>query len=105
MDGVAYLVNSTYKQDSAGQYIPEGKSTNEIFVTEESVTRVEFFNAGRNGYKPEIMLVTASINYSGQSEIIYEGVRYSIYRTHKVRESDEIELYLEKKAGVHNGKN
>ena len=104
MDGVAFLVRQTYKQDNLGQYVPDKETKDEIFVSEESITRTEFFSAGRNGMKPEAMLKTASVNYSGQSEVEYEGTRYSIYRTHKIPETDEIELYLQKKAGVQNGK-
>lgn len=104
MDGVAFLVRQTYKQDDLGQRVPEVETKDEILVSEESITRAEFFSAGRNGMKPEIMLKTASVNYSGQNEVEYEGARYSIYRTHKIPETDEIELYLQKKAGVQNGK-
>ncbi len=100
MDGVAFLVRQTYKKDNLGQHVPDKETKDEIFVSEESITRAEFFSAGRNGMKPEIMLKTASVNYSGQSEVEYEGVRYSVYRTHKTPETDEIELYLQKKAGV-----
>ncbi len=104
MDGVAYLITQTHKKDELGQYIPGEEKKIEILVSEESITRTEFFSAGRNGMKPEIMLKTATVNYSGQNEVIYEGMRYSIYRTHKVEETDEIELYLQKKAGVQSGK-
>lgn len=105
MDGIAFLVGKAYKKDNLGQYVENGEKKEEIFVTEESITRTEFFKAGQNGMRPEIMLKTATVNYSGQSEVEYEGERYSIYRTHKIPESDEIELYLQKKAGVQNGKN
>ena len=104
MDGVAFLVRQTYKQDNLGQHVPEAETKDEIFVSEESITRAEFFSAGKNGMKPEIMLKTATVNYSGQREVEYEGARYSIYRTHKLPETDEIELYLQKKEGVQNGK-
>lgn len=104
MDGVAFLLRQKYKKDKLGQYVPSEEVKDEILVSEESITRTEFFKAGQNGMRPEIMLKTASVNYSGQSEVEYEGTRYSIYRTHKVPESDEIELYLQKKAGVQNGK-
>ena len=100
MDGVAFLVSKKYEKDKLGQYVSAEESKTEILVSEESISRAEFFNAGRNGMKPEIMLKTASVNYSGQSEIEYNDVRYSIYRTHKIPETDDIEIYLQKKAGV-----
>ena len=100
MDGVAYLIAKTYKEDSIKQKIPVESEPREIFVTEESVTGGEFFDAGRNGLRAELVLKTQTVNYLGEDEIIYNGVRYSIYRTWKRGNSDEIELHLARKAGV-----
>jgi len=105
MDGVAYLIQPTYVEDSIGQLIPDAENRQEIFVTVESISRREWMDAGRNGLNPEKKLVTSSINYSGEMEIEYEGVRYAIYRTYNPPESDEIELYLQRKAGVQNVSN
>lgn len=100
MDGTAKLVKQKYKKDELNQYVPNGIECREIFVTQESITRSEWATAGRNGYKPEIVLKTAKINYEGESEVEYEREMYSIYRTYATPGSDEIELYLAKKAGV-----
>lgn len=100
MDNVAYFSEQKYEKDGLGQYIPRNVCKREIFVTEGSVTRSEWSAAGRNGHKPEMMLTTAKINYCGESEIEFEGQKYSIYRTYSPPDCDEIELYLEKKAGV-----
>ena len=99
MDGVAYLIQETYIQDSIGQHIPS-ETKNEILVSTGDINRSEWFNAGRNGLNPEIMLTTAAANYSGEKIIEYENVRYGIYRTYHRKESDEIELYLHLKGGV-----
>lgn len=103
MDGVAYLIQKAHTEDALGQRIPAGENQVEIFVTRDSVSRREWADAGRNGYNPEMMLTTAAINYSNEAEILYDGVRYAIYRTYTPPDSDEIELYLQKKAGVQNG--
>lgn len=103
MDGEAYLIQPIYKKDSIGQAIPDGETRLGIFVSEESVSRREWMDAGRNGLNPEHLLKTAAINYSGESEVEYEGVRYAIYRTFSPPDSDEIELYLHRKAGVQGG--
>ena len=100
MDGVAYFVEQKYKKDDIGQYITDNVCKREILITEGSITRSEWNSAGRNGYKPEIMLTTAKVNYGGECEIEFKGKMYSIYRTYSPPNSDEIELYLEKKAGV-----
>lgn len=98
--GEAELISTTYKEDAAGQRIPDGEVRTEILVRVESVNRREWTDAGRNGFNPEIKLITAAINYSGEREIEFDGARYSVYRTYNLPNSDEIELYLERKAGV-----
>lgn len=103
MDGVAFLIQTTYKKDMIGQFIPDKETLIEVLVTVESVSRREWMDAGRNGLSPEYKMTTAAINYSGEKEVEYEGVRYAIYRTYNPPESDEIELYLQRKAGVQNG--
>lgn len=103
MDGVAYLISLSYEEDHLGQRIPNGENRTEVFVTVDSIDRREWMDAGRNGMKPELKLKTASVNYSGEKEIEYEGTMYSIYRTYNIPDSDEIELYLQRKVGVQNG--
>ena len=103
MDGIAYLVSRTYKKDVLKQLIPDKEEQIEIFVTEKSVGRNEFFGAGSNGLRAELVLITPEVNYSGENEVIYNDVRYAIYRTYRAPESDDVELYLHRKAGVKNG--
>lgn len=100
MDGIAYLIREKHKQDSINQFVPDGESRIEIFVTVVSVNRNEWFNAGRNGLVAEYMMKTAAVNYTGEKELIYNGTRYAIYRTYQAENSDEIELYVQRKAGV-----
>lgn len=99
MDGVAYLIKMKYKTDKIGQNIPS-EEKRKIYVSERALTRTEYFKAGQNGRNPRIMLTTAAVNYSGESVIEYENVRYGIYRTYHEFNSDEIELYLHKQAGT-----
>lgn len=98
MDGIAYLISQTYVTDEIGRQIPKESKT-EIFVTEDSITRSEWNAAGRDGLKPALMLKTSACNYSGEKIVEYNNVRYGIYRTYEKKETDEIELYLEWKAG------
>lgn len=99
MDGVAYLITISHEKDSIGQHVPE-ESRREIFVSAGSINRTEWATAGNRGLKAELMLKTASVNYSGEELIEFENVRYGIYRTYTNPETEETELYLEKKAGV-----
>lgn len=102
MDGIAYLIENRFQKDKIGQWMPIRKKR-EIYVSEENISRNEWFQAGRNGLKAKLLLKTASINYFGEEEIEYQGICYSIYRTYYQKEQDEIELYLEKKAGNEDG--
>lgn len=99
MDGVAYLLKESYKEDKIGQHVP-AKVRSEIFVSEGPITRNEWFKAGQSGMNPEIVLTTAAVNYSGETAIEYKNVRYGIYRTYHEKDSDEIELYMHRKGGV-----
>lgn len=98
MDGVAYLLHETYKEDPIGQRIST-KTKRKILVSEGNLTRAEYFKAGQNGMNPKIMLSTPAVNYAGETMIEYKQVLYGIYRTFYKSDSDEIELYLRKKGG------
>jgi len=97
MGGIATLIGKTYTLDSIGNSIATETSTT-IFVDEKSITRQEWSEAGRQGLNPAVLLVTPSINYSGQDTVEYNSQRYAVYRTYEVGE--DVELYLELKGGV-----
>lgn len=101
MDGVVYLIKKQHVQNKIGQYVDIGEIKTEIFAEVNSITRTEFSAAGRNGFNPDIFFKTPLINYNGESEVEYNGIRYGIYRTYiPPNDSDHIELYAQKKAGV-----
>lgn len=100
MDSFAYLIKQAYEKDNIGQLKKKKETKTEIFVTVLSITRNEFYKAGSGGITPDYVLKTASINYTGEQEIELDGVRYAVYRTYSPPDSDDIELYVHKKAGV-----
>lgn len=97
ISNAAKLINQTTSYDNIGQPTHTESQTT-IFVEEKSITRAEWSEAGRNGFNPEILLVTPFMNYNGQRFVEYKSIRYAIYRTYQ--SGDNIELYLEKKGGV-----
>lgn len=99
MDGSVVLISKTFEKDSIGQQIPTETRT-EILCYEKSVTRAEFDSAGQHGLSADLVLVTQAVNYEGQSVAEYNSKRYGIYRTYRNPDSDEIELYMERKAGA-----
>lgn len=100
MDSHAYLIKQEYEKDNLGQIKKKAETKTEIFITILSISRNEFYKAGSSGITPEYVFETAAINYAGEKEIEFEGKRYSVYRTYNPPDSDNIELYVHKKAGV-----
>jgi hypothetical protein len=100
MDNVLTLIAPILMKNALGDYVQTGETSRDVFGTINSVSRAEWYDAGRKGMNPEIVFTTPLINYCHETEAELHGVRYGIYRTYLVQDSDEIELYLERKAGV-----
>ena len=106
MDDLIYLIVQTYTEDSIGQLIPS-ESSRAVWAHIQSVTRAEWTDAGERGLQPQLVAITPCVNYQGESIVQIGGgksaKRYGVYRTYMGPDSDDIELYLERKAGVANG--
>ena len=100
MDNVAYLIRLKYEQDPLQQFVPTEAGRTMVFVTQESITRQEWNTAGQGGHKPQMLLKTNHINYNGEQRVEVDGILYDIYRSYRPPGSDDVELYLELKAGV-----
>lgn len=96
MDDILTLITKTSTQDEIGALIEKEVKTN-VFAQVRSVSRSEFWNAGQKGLSPSLVAVTRYTNYDDQTEAIWEGKRYTIYRTY-FDGHDDIELYLEVQA-------
>ena len=103
MNDVVSLVGLTYDDDGLKQKVPV-ESLREVWARIESISRSEWNAAGREGFNPQLLVVTAFVNYNGEKIVQIgngkEARRYAVYRTYRLADSDEIELYLEQKAGV-----
>lgn len=98
MDDVITLVSCTKQRDDYGVE-RETLTTKEVFAQVHSVTRQEFYEAGRNGLNPSFMFTIFVGDYGGEELCRYEGNQYSIYRTYIVPGTDYIELHVERKGG------
>lgn len=98
---VITLVSETRTQDELKIWHSERK-LRDVFAQVNSVSASEFFEGGRSGLNPEFRFTLFAPDYEGETEIIYEGERYAVYRTYFAR-TDIIELYVERKGGT-NGK-
>lgn len=98
---VISLVSTSQTQDAFGVW-RQTETKRDVFCQVDSVTRAEFFEAGRSGLNPEYRFTLFDGDYNGESTVIFNGKAYSVYRTYHAR-TDEIELYVERKGGT-NGK-
>ena len=104
---VIYLVKDTYTINSIGQRVPQ-KSARMVYCNISSVTGTEWFQGGQNGLKPEYRLTMFRHDYENEEVVniggdligdeVTGGTFYTVYRTYE-RKNDELELYVEKRAG------
>ena len=101
MDDILFLITQENQADDYG-VMRQTLTRKQVFCQVGSVTRSEFYNAGRTGLNPEYTFTVFQGDYSGESICEYRGQTYAIYRTY-VSNSDYIELYVQREGGT-NGK-
>ncbi len=95
------LLKKTYTTDAMGQSVYTTQ-TRTVFATLTSISRAEwtsYLQTGRQGLVPAYVATIFFGDYEGENECVYEGQTYGIYRTYE-RDDEQVELYLEKKAGL-----
>lgn len=92
------LVSKTYVTDTIGQRIATD-TLREVWCDVKSVSGQEFAQAGANGIKAKFVFAIWEKEYHEESELIFNGVAYSVYRTYS-RDDGRIELYTEERVGV-----
>lgn len=97
------LITPVRRQDPDGVWRDGTPVTREIPARKSGVIRSEFYAGGHEGLKPEIQFTIFNAEYRGEKELIWNGEAYVIYRTYPVRDTDDLEIYVGRKVGVHNG--
>ncbi len=97
-DDVCLLISERFEEDELAQQIPV-ETSRQVLCTVGNITRAEFFEAGRNGLKPAIMLKVFRGDYEGESVLEFHDERYNIYRTYATHD-EQIELYAERRVGI-----
>lgn len=92
------LIAKSYKADAIGQRVPQ-ESSREVFCSVFSVSGAEFLDAGRSGIRAAYKITMYAPDYAGEEIAELDGTRFAVYRTYLAK-NEQIELYLEKKAGV-----
>lgn len=96
------LIKEVQSQSPSYTWTKQEIST-EVFCDVRSVTRTEWFEAGRNGIAhPAFIFIINRNEYSGEKIVEFEGQRYGIYRTYEAK-NENLELYAEAKGGLHDG--
>lgn len=103
MDGTAILIAQHFTKDAMGIWQEPEETQREIFVTVQSVSRAEFFQAAQAGNRCDLVLVTSALDYEGETIVEWMGKRYLIYRTYRQNGGDMIELYAEERVGITDG--
>lgn len=99
MDDILYLISTLEDQDATGVWRQIDKRRS-VMCKIGSITRSEFYAAGRNGLNPELEFTVFAGDYKGERTVEYRGKGYGIYRTYIVPGTDYIELYAERKGGT-----
>lgn len=100
MDDILTLVAVTQTQNEYGVWVETPVSSKDVFCKCGSITRAEFFEAGRNGLNPSFTFTVFFGDYNGEETCWYHGKQYGIYRTYIVPGTDYLELYVERKGGT-----
>lgn len=90
------LVSKSYEPNEIGAMI-ETDTIEYVWAENRSISGKEF-SEGAEGLKRDCKFVVRSFEYKEQSEIVFDGIRYSIYRPYR-RDDGFTELYVEKKVG------
>ena len=99
MDDILVLLAATKEKNEYG-VIEETYKERTVYCQVDSITRAEFFGAGRNGLNPEYRFTIFSGDYCGEAACRFHGNTYAIYRTYLIPGSDTIELYVERRGGT-----
>jgi len=95
---VIKLCSSAYSKDSKG-VLRETETISEFIMAEiKSAGANEWFEGGRNGLNPEYTFIINRIEYNNEETVIFNDVKYTVYRTY-IKE-DRIELHCEKRKGA-----
>ena len=77
----------------------------EVFATQSSVGRQEFFECGKNNMKPSFKLEILNSEYQGEEIVEVDDKRYSVYRSYYNEKEDIMELYCHEKGGIFGNRN
>ena len=93
-----YLITKYNQEDEFGVLKPM-LSRRMVYANVSSVTSREWMEGGRIGLNPEFRMTMFAYDYAGESELVYNGSVFSIYRTYQGTDGT-IELYVQRRQGT-----
>lgn len=96
MTDVLTLITRTISTDDYGNELAT-ESQKTVYCEVDSITQTEFYAAADTEIQPDYKFTVFFGDYDGQVVVIYQDLRYTIYRTY--RAGDYMELYAERKIG------
>lgn len=100
---ITLIAPGTRTQDAEGIWRITAPTSREIFARMESVDRREFYSGGEAGFRPDMRFTVFQAEYQGEDRLTWNGAAYAVYRTYLVPGTDDLELYVQREAGVHDG--
>lgn len=97
MSDVIYLISQVRWQDAKGIWQTQ-EVARQVYTQVNSVTRSEWYAAGKLGLNAAFRFDIRLADYGGQESLEYKGERYGVYRTYN--RYDHVELYAERKVGL-----
>ena len=94
-----FLISYVSKQDESGFEADEPKEIRrKVWCKVESASGREFARMGQNNIRPQRRVTLWAYEYDEQDTVELDGKKYGVYRTFQPN-PEEVELYLERKAG------
>ena len=100
---ITLITPATRTQDAEGIWRTSAQTEREIFARMDSIDRREFYSGGEAGFRPDMRFTVFQAEYQGEGRLLWNGNAYAVYRTYQVPGTDDLELYVQREVGVHNG--
>ena len=98
---IIYLITNKLGEDEIGNINSSFDLYNKCYAKKQSVRTSEFYNATMVGMNPSVEFVIKKLNYSGESELLWNNERYEVLRVVEPKNKFDIVLVCSKKIGVY----
>ena len=97
MTDVITLITQAITTDKYGNEVAT-ETERTVYCEVDSISQTEFYAAANTELNPEYRFTIFFGDYQGEDLVLFNGARYSVYRTY--RTGDDLELYTERKIGA-----